>query len=72
VHRDPARGCAGDGPRGQRRGCRIAVNGPDACDHPLLYLEAGATAVLVGEGEFAAAHFVAAAGGRCALDRVPA
>src|SRR4051794_35455482 len=27
------------------RGCRIAVNGPDAADHPLAYLAAGADAV---------------------------
>src|SRR5262245_52787036 len=43
-----------------RRGCRVGVNGPDACDHPRLYLDAGATAVLTGEGEFTAAEFLAA------------
>jgi len=43
-----------------RSGWRIAVNSPDAVDHPRLYLEAGAHAVLTGEGEFAAAGFVAA------------
>ncbi len=35
------------------RGCRIAVNGPDASDHAALYLAAGADAVLLGEGEMA-------------------
>ena len=54
-----------------RRGCVVGVNGPDACDHPRLYLEAGASAVLTGEGEFTASDFVAAAreGGE-ALGRV--
>jgi anaerobic magnesium-protoporphyrin IX monomethyl ester cyclase len=30
-------------------GCRVAVNGSDACDHPATYLAAGADAVLLGE-----------------------
>ncbi len=33
------------------RGCRVAVNGSDASDHPERYLKAGADAVLLGEGE---------------------
>ena len=33
------------------RGCRVAVNGPDAADHPDQYLAAGADAVILGEGE---------------------
>jgi anaerobic magnesium-protoporphyrin IX monomethyl ester cyclase len=33
------------------RGCRIAVNGPDATDNPAMYLAAGADAVILGEGE---------------------
>ena len=33
------------------RGCRIAVNGPDAADNPAIYLCAGADAILLGEGE---------------------
>jgi anaerobic magnesium-protoporphyrin IX monomethyl ester cyclase len=33
------------------RGCRIAVNGPDASDNPAMYLAAGAEAVILGEGE---------------------
>ena len=54
-----------------RRGLQVAVNGPDASDHPRLYLEAGASAVLTGEGEFAAAEFVDAAGrGSGALEQV--
>ncbi len=44
----------------QRRGCRVAVNGPDPSDQPQLYLEAGADAVLVGEGEFGVADLIAA------------
>ncbi len=35
------------------RGCRVVVNGPDASDRPRLYLDAGADAVLLGEGEAA-------------------
>lgn len=46
----------------RRRGCRVAVNSPDASDHSRLYLEAGADAVLTGEGEFAVADVVAAFG----------
>ena len=34
-----------------RRGCRVAVNGPDAADNPAIYLCAGADAVVLGEGE---------------------
>ena len=43
------------------RGWTVAVNSPDAIDNPRLYLDAGAGAVLTGEGEFAAAEFVRAA-----------
>jgi anaerobic magnesium-protoporphyrin IX monomethyl ester cyclase len=32
-------------------GCRVAVNGSDASDHPQIYLGAGADAVIVGETE---------------------
>ncbi len=35
----------------RERGCRVAVNGSDATDHPALYLAAGADAVILGEGE---------------------
>lgn len=35
------------------RGCRVAVNGPDASDNPAMYLCAGADAVVLGEGELA-------------------
>ena len=34
-------------------GCRVAVNGPDVSDNPELYLDAGADAVVLGEGEMA-------------------
>ena len=36
-----------------RRGCRVAVNGPDATDNPAVYLCAGADAIVLGEGEMA-------------------
>ena len=42
-------------------GWSVGVNSPDAIDNPRLYLDAGASAVLAGEGEFAAAEFVRAA-----------
>jgi anaerobic magnesium-protoporphyrin IX monomethyl ester cyclase len=35
----------------KERGCRVAVNGPDASDNPALYFAAGADAVVLGEGE---------------------
>ena len=35
----------------KRRGCRVLVNGPDSTDQPLPYLESGADAVLMGDGE---------------------
>jgi anaerobic magnesium-protoporphyrin IX monomethyl ester cyclase len=34
-----------------KRGSRVLVNGPDSTDRPDLYLDAGADAVLTGEGE---------------------
>jgi len=37
----------------KKRGCRVIVNGPDSTDRPRLYLDAGADAVLLGEGEAA-------------------
>lgn len=42
----------------QKRGCQIAVNGPDAADNPAVYLAAGADAVALGEGEMALAELV--------------
>jgi anaerobic magnesium-protoporphyrin IX monomethyl ester cyclase len=33
------------------RGCRVVVNGSDGTDHPARYLDAGADAVVLGEGE---------------------
>ena len=33
------------------RGCPVVVSGSDATDHPDIYLNAGAIAVVVGEGE---------------------
>lgn len=56
----------------RRHGCRVAVNGPDASDHPDLYLAAGADAVLSGEGELGVADLVACFEGRGpTLDQVP-
>lgn len=43
-----------------RRGSRVFVNGPDSTDRPLLYLQAGADAVLLGEGEAALIEIAAA------------
>lgn len=42
-----------------RFGCKVAVNGPDASDHPELYHGAGADVVIPGEGEFAVTGLVA-------------
>ncbi len=39
-----------------QRDCRVLVNGPDSSDRPELYLQAGAAAVLIGEGETALAE----------------
>lgn len=52
-------------------GVRVAVNGPDALDNPRLYLDAGAEAVLTGEGELGTAALVAAFECGTALDAVP-
>jgi anaerobic magnesium-protoporphyrin IX monomethyl ester cyclase len=35
----------------RERGCRVAVNGSDSSDHPQMYLDAGADAVLPGEAD---------------------
>jgi anaerobic magnesium-protoporphyrin IX monomethyl ester cyclase len=40
------------------RGCRVAVNGSDANDHPETYLEAGANAVIAGEPEHTLSELV--------------
>ena len=53
------------------KGWHVAVNSPDAADNPRLYLDAGATAVLTGEGEFATNDFaVSAAFGHAALEHI--
>ncbi|HTS01456.1 MAG TPA: radical SAM protein [Thermoanaerobaculia bacterium] len=41
------------------RGCRVAVNGPDATDHAGEYLAAGADAVIVGDPELGMAELAA-------------
>ena len=40
-------------------GCRVVVNGSDSADHPELYLEAGADAVLLGEPDTAVPELAA-------------
>ncbi len=40
------------------RGVPVIVSGSDATDHPEVYLEAGATAVILGEGELTLAALV--------------
>jgi len=42
----------------KRFGCRVLTNGPDSSDMPSVYLDAGADAVLLGEGEAALAEVV--------------
>jgi anaerobic magnesium-protoporphyrin IX monomethyl ester cyclase len=42
------------------RGCLVVVNGPDSTDQPLTYLQAGAHAVVLGEGENAVLEFAGA------------
>jgi anaerobic magnesium-protoporphyrin IX monomethyl ester cyclase len=42
------------------RGCAVLVSGSDATDHPEVYLEAGARAVICGEGEVTLACLVEA------------
>jgi anaerobic magnesium-protoporphyrin IX monomethyl ester cyclase len=41
------------------RGCAVIVSGSDATDHPDVYLRAGATAVVLGEGEVTLAELIA-------------
>ncbi len=57
--------------RARASGARVAANGPDASDHPELYLGAGADAVLTGEGEFVVCDLAAAFGSGTPLDAVP-
>ena len=51
-------------------GCAVAVNSPDSTDNPRAYLDAGASAVVAGEGEFVAVDFVRAAEAGGDLSRV--
>jgi anaerobic magnesium-protoporphyrin IX monomethyl ester cyclase len=44
----------------RQRGSRVLVNGPDSSDRPQLYLQTGADAVLLGEGEAALMEIAAA------------
>jgi anaerobic magnesium-protoporphyrin IX monomethyl ester cyclase len=56
----------------RERGWRVAVNSPDSADNPRLYLDAGADAVLTGEGEFGADDFVRGGSGAAGLIRIGA
>lgn len=47
-------------------GVRVAVCGSDATDHPELYLDAGADAVIAGEGEATLVELIASWSGRAA------
>jgi anaerobic magnesium-protoporphyrin IX monomethyl ester cyclase len=42
------------------RGCAVVVSGSDATDHPEAYLDAGATAVILGEGDATVTELVGA------------
>ena len=55
------------------RGCRVAVNGPDAADHPDQYLAAGAAVVILGEGETGLVDLVEAwaSANDSAIDDIP-
>ncbi|MEZ5418155.1 MAG: radical SAM protein [Vicinamibacterales bacterium] len=44
--------------RARALGCPVIVSGSDATDHPGVYLDRGALAVALGEGEFAVADLV--------------
>ncbi len=44
------------------RGLKVVVAGSDASDEPIFFLRAGASAVAVGEGEFAVAEWLAGSG----------
>jgi len=55
----------------RRAGAQVAVNGPDALDHPRLYLDAGAHAVMSGEGELGAAALVEALQRNEPLETIP-
>lgn len=44
--------------RARTRGCPVFVSGSDATDHPDLYLQRGAEAVILGEGEVTLADLV--------------
>ncbi len=55
---------------GKNAGCRVAVNSSDSSDHSALYLEAGATAVVLGEGEATVAELIGRWMTHTALDDV--
>jgi radical SAM superfamily enzyme YgiQ (UPF0313 family) len=53
------------------RGCPVVVSGSDATDHPDVYLSAGATAVIVGEGELTLDAIVRSVKGAASLANIP-
>jgi anaerobic magnesium-protoporphyrin IX monomethyl ester cyclase len=55
----------------RKAGARVAVNGPDASDNPRLYLDAGADAVMTGEGELGATAIVDAFQRGAPLEAIP-
>lgn len=52
------------------RGCSVAISGSDASDHPDIYLSAGASAVICGEGEITLSELVDALADRRSLEAV--
>jgi anaerobic magnesium-protoporphyrin IX monomethyl ester cyclase len=52
------------------RGCKVAVNGPDASDNPATYLAAGADVVVLGEGEAGVCQVVDHWNRNAALDTI--
>jgi anaerobic magnesium-protoporphyrin IX monomethyl ester cyclase len=54
----------------RERGCPVVVSGSDATDHPDVYLDRGAAAVILGEGELTLADVVDALKRRRALGGV--
>lgn len=52
------------------RGCVVAISGSDATDHPDVYLRAGASAVILGEGDVTLAELVECLGQERPLDTV--
>jgi radical SAM superfamily enzyme YgiQ (UPF0313 family) len=52
------------------RGCAVVVSGSDATDHPNAYLDAGASVVILGEGDVTVTELVGAFETEASLSRV--